>query len=114
MGLWLVQECRRAWLRDGEAPDYADLAALAAAAPSGSLFGFLNGFGGDGHLEQALDAVTFLGLDLDPSGLGIGLGLEPSDLGFDLEPSGLGLDLEDLILVLISSRPRPRPVKKQD
>ena len=38
MGLWLVQECRRAWLRNGEAPDYADLAALAAAAPSGSLF----------------------------------------------------------------------------
>jgi rhamnulokinase len=38
MGLWLVQECRRAWLRDGEATDYADLARLAAAAPSGALF----------------------------------------------------------------------------
>ncbi|MDX6475953.1 MAG: rhamnulokinase [Gaiellaceae bacterium] len=38
MGLWLVQECRRAWLRDGDAPEYADLAALAAAAPSGALF----------------------------------------------------------------------------
>jgi rhamnulokinase len=38
MGLWLAQECRRAWLRDGDAPDYADLSALAAAAPSGALF----------------------------------------------------------------------------
>jgi rhamnulokinase len=38
MGLWLVQECRRAWLRDGDAPGYADLAALAAEAPGGALF----------------------------------------------------------------------------
>jgi rhamnulokinase len=38
MGLWLVQECRRAWLRDGEAPDYADLAGIAAAAEGGVLF----------------------------------------------------------------------------
>ena len=38
MGLWLAQECRRAWLREGDAPGYADLAALAAAAPSGALF----------------------------------------------------------------------------
>lgn len=38
MGLWLVQECRRAWLRDGDAPDYAELAALAALAPGGVLF----------------------------------------------------------------------------
>lgn len=38
MGLWLAQECRRAWLPDGDAPDYADLAALGAAAPSGALF----------------------------------------------------------------------------
>src|SRR5206468_12116639 len=38
MGLWLVQECRRVWLRDGDAPDYAELAELAAAAPSGALF----------------------------------------------------------------------------
>jgi len=38
MGLWLVQECRRAWLRDGDAPGYAELAALAAAAPGGALF----------------------------------------------------------------------------
>jgi len=35
MGLWLVQECRRAWLRDGQAFDYAELAELAAAAPAG-------------------------------------------------------------------------------
>jgi rhamnulokinase len=35
MGLWLVQECRRAWLRDGEALAYAELAELAAAAPAG-------------------------------------------------------------------------------
>jgi rhamnulokinase len=32
MGLWLVQECRRAW---GEAPSYADMAELAATAPAG-------------------------------------------------------------------------------
>ncbi len=38
MGLWLVQECRRAWLRDGEAPDYSDLAGLAALAPGGVVF----------------------------------------------------------------------------
>jgi rhamnulokinase len=35
MGLWLVQECRRAWLRAGEALDYAQLAELAVSAPSG-------------------------------------------------------------------------------
>jgi rhamnulokinase len=33
-----VQECRRAWLRDGDAPGYADLASIAAAAPGGALF----------------------------------------------------------------------------
>jgi rhamnulokinase len=38
MGLWLVQECRRAWLREGDAPEYEELARLAAAAPSGALF----------------------------------------------------------------------------
>jgi rhamnulokinase len=38
MGLWLVQEVRRAWLREGEAPGYADLAALAEGAPGGVLF----------------------------------------------------------------------------
>jgi rhamnulokinase len=38
MGLWLVQEVRRAWLRDGEAPGYADFAALAEGAPGGVLF----------------------------------------------------------------------------
>jgi rhamnulokinase len=38
MGLWLVQECRRAWLREGDAPDYAELAALAATASGGALF----------------------------------------------------------------------------
>jgi len=35
MGLWLVQECRRAWLRDGAALGYAELAQLAADAPTG-------------------------------------------------------------------------------
>jgi rhamnulokinase len=38
MGLWLVQECRRAWLREGDAPGYAELAARAEAAPGGVLF----------------------------------------------------------------------------
>jgi rhamnulokinase len=38
MGLWLVQECRREWLRHGEAPEYAELAELAAGVPSGALF----------------------------------------------------------------------------
>jgi len=33
LGLWLVQECRRAWARGGEDYSYADLTTLAAAAP---------------------------------------------------------------------------------
>src|SRR5207249_2783552 len=33
MGLWLVQECRRAWERAGKAYSYEALARLAAAAP---------------------------------------------------------------------------------
>ncbi|MBI4771639.1 MAG: rhamnulokinase, partial [Chloroflexi bacterium] len=38
MGLWLIQECRRAWARTGEAYTYDDLARMAAAAPAlGSL-----------------------------------------------------------------------------
>ena len=45
-----------------------------------------------------------LGLGLEPSGLGLGLGLEPAGLG-------LGLGLERSVLVLVSSRPRPRPTK---
>ncbi|MBI3875279.1 MAG: rhamnulokinase [Verrucomicrobia bacterium] len=32
-GLWLVQECRRAWARAGQDFDYATLTALASAAP---------------------------------------------------------------------------------
>jgi rhamnulokinase len=32
-GLWLVQECRRAWAKGGKADSYDDLAATAAAAP---------------------------------------------------------------------------------
>jgi rhamnulokinase len=35
MGLWLVQECRRAWLRERESLEYAELAELAASAPAG-------------------------------------------------------------------------------
>ncbi len=38
MGLWLVQECRREWLRHGDAPEYPELAELAAGVPSGALF----------------------------------------------------------------------------
>jgi rhamnulokinase len=33
MGLWLVQECRRVWEREGTAYNYEQLAQLAAAAP---------------------------------------------------------------------------------
>jgi rhamnulokinase len=33
MGLWLVQECRRAWERSGQTCSYEQLAGLAAAAP---------------------------------------------------------------------------------
>ncbi|HVJ82066.1 MAG TPA: FGGY family carbohydrate kinase, partial [Planctomycetia bacterium] len=33
MGLWLVQECRRAWERDGHTFTYGELAAKAEAAP---------------------------------------------------------------------------------
>ena len=35
MGLWLVQECRRSWMREGAVPDYASLADLASSAPAG-------------------------------------------------------------------------------
>jgi rhamnulokinase len=38
MGLWLLQECRRAWAREGRDVDYASLAPLAEAAPSSGLF----------------------------------------------------------------------------
>ncbi|HSD28880.1 MAG TPA: rhamnulokinase family protein, partial [Vicinamibacteria bacterium] len=33
-GLWLVQECRRAWAKGGKADSYDDLAAMASAAPA--------------------------------------------------------------------------------
>lgn len=33
-GLWIVQECRRAWRSAGEEPSYADLVALAERAPA--------------------------------------------------------------------------------
>jgi rhamnulokinase len=33
MGLWLVQECRRAWEREGKVHDYAQLMRLAESAP---------------------------------------------------------------------------------
>ena len=35
MGLWLVQECRRTWQAESEAPSYADLVELAREAPVG-------------------------------------------------------------------------------
>ncbi len=35
MGLWLVQECRRAWLAEGATESYADMAELAMNAPVG-------------------------------------------------------------------------------
>jgi rhamnulokinase len=38
MGLWLLQECRRSWLRDGETASYAELAQLAAGEPGGIVF----------------------------------------------------------------------------
>ena len=34
MGLWLVQECRRAWEREGDALSYDDLTRLASEAPA--------------------------------------------------------------------------------
>jgi rhamnulokinase len=34
MGLWLVQECRRAWEREGKSYGYDELARLAEAAPA--------------------------------------------------------------------------------
>lgn len=34
IGLWVVQECRRAWQRQGESLDYATLTAEAAASPA--------------------------------------------------------------------------------
>ncbi len=34
MGLWLVQECRRAWAREGHALSYDEIAALASQAPA--------------------------------------------------------------------------------
>jgi rhamnulokinase len=38
MGLWLVQECRRAWARDGREFEYAALGPLAESAPTSFLF----------------------------------------------------------------------------
>jgi rhamnulokinase len=35
MGLWLVQECRRAWEREGQSYGYDELARLAEASPPG-------------------------------------------------------------------------------
>ena len=35
MGLWLVQECRRAWVAEGATESYADMAELAMNAPVG-------------------------------------------------------------------------------
>lgn len=37
-GLWLIQECKRQWVLDGEPLSYAEMAALAEAAPSFSAF----------------------------------------------------------------------------
>ena len=37
MGLWLLQECRRQWTREGHEYSYEELARLAADAPSGPL-----------------------------------------------------------------------------
>jgi len=34
MGLWLVQECRREWAREGDAYDYGTLTQMAADAPA--------------------------------------------------------------------------------
>ena len=60
------------------------------------------------HSRPFFDDLDF-GLGLEPCDFY--LGLEPSCLDLGLEPSDLGLSLEDLILILTSSRPRPRPVK---
>jgi rhamnulokinase len=38
MGLWLLQECRRAWVRAGHAVEYGSLVPLARAAPTSLLF----------------------------------------------------------------------------
>jgi rhamnulokinase len=38
MGLWLVQECRREWIREGKTYDYAELVDMAAAAPAFGAF----------------------------------------------------------------------------
>ncbi len=37
-GLWLIQECKRQWTLDGEPTSYAEMAALAEAAPAFSAF----------------------------------------------------------------------------
>jgi len=37
MGLWLLQECRRQWAREGHEYSYEELASLAEEAPSGPL-----------------------------------------------------------------------------
>ena len=37
-GLWLIQECKRQWVLDGENPDYASMAAMADAAEPFSAF----------------------------------------------------------------------------
>jgi rhamnulokinase len=58
MGLWLVQECRRAWAREGLDLDYGDLTRLAAGAEP--FRGFVDPddatFLAPRHMPQAIDA----------------------------------------------------------
>ena len=53
-GLWLLQECRRAWALGGREYSYAELVELAAAAPSCGMTIDPDGFGEPGRMPERI------------------------------------------------------------
>jgi len=53
-GLWLLQECRRAWALAGREHSYAELAALAEAAPSSGMIIDPDGFSEPGRMPERI------------------------------------------------------------
>ncbi len=55
-GLWLLQECRRAWALAGHDYSYAELTAMAAAAPSPGVLIDVNAFLSPGRMPEQIAA----------------------------------------------------------
>jgi rhamnulokinase len=55
-GLWLVQECRRAWLLEGQEYSYAELTEMAAAAPAFAAVIDPDAFLEPGHMPERIAA----------------------------------------------------------